>query len=150
MNYYTRLLTSGIRSFMKITVLFLFVAMAISGCASVGDDRVDDATLTQRLQHTWAAEPDDVQIDGETTYLPEGVVNFLGHFRHDGKIYAVLGSGTWHVKDGYLHYTVTHSNLPSMVPDGFASADKIVSVTNSELIYVSAADGRKTIEHRVR
>ena len=148
-NQYTCRL-SGVRSLLKITVLFLFAAMAMSGCATVGDDHIDDATLTQKLQHTWAGVPDDIEIDGETTYLPEGVWNMLGHFKHEGKIYTVLASGKWHVKDGYLHYSVTHSNLPSMVPDGFASADKIVRVTDSEFIYVSPADGRMTTEHRVR
>lgn len=100
--------------------------------------------------NTWATTPDNVVADGETTYLPEGVMNVFGHFKHGGKIHAFLASGRWYIKSGYLHYTITHSNLPSIIPDGFTSADKILRITDSQLIYTTSADGRTSTERRLR
>jgi len=135
---------------MKISVVLLLAAMTTSGCATVADAPMDTASLTQRLQHTWALRPDAVVADAETTYLPEGVMNIHGHFKHNGKTYTVVASGSWYVKDGYLYYSITHSNIPSMIPDGFSSADKIVRVTDREFTYISSADGRTTRERRTR
>jgi len=137
---------------MKHVSLALLIGLTISACATLDKGTVNDASLEQLLQHTWAGREAsaDVVIEGETTYLPEGRVNMIGHLRQKGRIRTLNGSGTWHVKGGYLYWTVTKSNFADVIPNGFASADKIVRVTENEFTYVSSEDGKIKTEHRIR
>ncbi len=135
---------------MKPTILVLFASAMFAGCATDTAVRTDDAVLAQRIQHTWVTAPDDLVVDGETTFLPGGVMNIFGHFKHGGKIHTVVGSGRWHIKDGYLHYTIYESNIPRILPDGFTSVDRIVRITDSQFTYISSADGKTTTERRLR
>jgi hypothetical protein len=137
---------------MKIILSTLLIAVLVSACTSIGTQPMDDLSIQQRLQHTWSyrdAGPDLV-VEGETTYLPGGIMNVSGQYRHNKTTGIVVASGTWHVKNGYLYYTVTSSNVPGMIPKGFTSADKLVKVTDKELTYVSTADGETVTEHRIR
>ena len=161
---------------MKNHLLTFFIAASISGCATVHNERTDDASLEQRIQsHTWDyREPvsKELTIEGETTYLPGGIMNLFGHVKENGQVRSILApgtsgwrvangnekgqirtilaSGTWHVKNGYLYYTITKSNVANMIPNGFTSGDKIVRVTQNELTYISSADGNTVTEHRIR
>jgi hypothetical protein len=135
---------------MKHIILTLLVAAVISACASDVRGPSDDAALERRLQHTWATTPDDVVIDGETSYLPGGVMNLFGHVREDGKVRTILASGTWHISKGYLYYTMTKSNFANLIPNGFTSVDKIVRITDDEFTYIASADGKSETERRIR
>jgi len=137
---------------MKILSFTLLIAAIIPACTALETKSASDASPEQKLQHTWAYRESskNLRIEAKTAYLPGGVMNLAGHVSQNGQIKPVLASGTWHVKDGYLYYTITKSNLPSIIPNGFTSGDKIVRVTDSEFTYISSADGKTVTEHRIR
>lgn len=137
---------------MKLLWPFVLAAMTLSACSSINTRSTDDLSLEQRLQHTWSYRESspDVMVEGETTYLPDGVMNLHGHYRYKETTGAIIGSGTWHVKNGYLYFTVTKSNVARMIPNGFTSADKLVSVDDKELKFVDSATGRIVTERRIR
>src|SRR5204862_369092 len=129
------------------------IAVILCACASVDTQPMDDLSLEKRLQHTWSFHgvgSNHAIVDGETTYLPGGVMNLFGHTTQDGTVHTDLGSGTWYVKNGYLYYTLAKSNFSREIPNGFTSADKIVRVTETEFTYISSHNGRTITEHRIR
>ncbi|MGD2139159.1 MAG: hypothetical protein PVH25_02085 [Burkholderiales bacterium] len=118
---------------------------------------------------TWGSREvgqDDVIVETQTTLLPGGRVNWSGELRlpvpptfyvprgvsHEVKngrlIFYFNASGAWFVRDGYLHTKVEDSTLPSMMPVGFSTAWQLRQVSDKELIYVSAANGRTRVEYR--
>ena len=132
-------------------IFVMSLASMMSSCVS---PRIaaDDLALQQRLQHTWSYRHSNPQfsLEGETTYLPGGVMNLFGRFRYGGQTRAIAGNGTWHVKNGYLYSTLTRSNASDILPNGFTSSDKILRVTDREFRYLSSATGKIVIERRVR
>jgi hypothetical protein len=137
---------------MKEPLLSFLIATIVAACATVDEQPTDDASLEKRIQHTWSSREvtDHTIIDGQTAYLPGGVMNLFGHVNHNGTFIKVIGSGTWHIKNGYLFSTITTSNIPYIIPNGFTSADKIVRVTEKELTTVSSIDGSTETAHRIR
>ena len=149
-------------------VVAAFVLMctgyALSGCGA-SDDRYAKVVVG-----TWGSRevaPDDVIVETQFTLLPGGRVNWQGQVRllvppdfylrpdrpnfevRNGRlIYYFTASGNWAVREGYLHTKIENSTLTSLMPVGFATAWKLKEVTNKELIYVSAANGRTRVEYR--
>lgn len=143
----------------------LFTALALlSGACSPTDNAYQAAVLG-----TWASREvaqDDVIVETQTTLLPGGRVNWNGELRlpvpptfyvprgvsHEVKngrlIFYFTASGAWFVRDGYLHTRVESSTLPSMMPVGFSTAWRLKEVSDKELVYVSAANGRTRVEYR--
>lgn len=118
---------------------------------------------------TWLSREvgqDDVIVETHTSLLPGGRVNWTGELRlpvpptfyvprgvsHEVKngrlVFYFTASGAWVVRDGYLHTRVESSTLPSLMPEGFSAAWQLKEVTNKELIYVSAENGRTRVEYR--
>ncbi len=147
---------------MKALVLTV-LALMLSACAPT-DNAYQAAVLG-----TWASRDvaqDDVIVETQTTLLPGGRVNWNGELRlpvpptfyvpsgvsHEVKngrlVFYFNASGAWFVRDGYLHTRVESSTLPSMMPVGFSSAWRLKEVSDKELVYVSAANGRTRVEHR--
>src|SRR5207247_10759100 len=104
------------------------IAVILCACASVDTQPMDDLSLEKRLQHTWSFHgvgSNHTIVDGETTYLPGGVMNLFGHTRHNGTDHTDLGSGAWYVKNGYLYYTLVRSNYSRETQNRFTSMDKL-------------------------
>lgn len=77
-------------------------------------------------------------------------MNISGLIKFQSKERRFIGSGTWEVRQGYLHYTLETSTISDLLPNGYASADKIVSVTEKEFAYVSSRNGQTKIDYRVK
>lgn len=91
----------------------------------------------------------DASVEGKTSYLPGGRMTVTGTLKYkDAEDQLINGSGKWHVKDGWLHYTMEVSTLPDILPNGYSSADKIIRVTDKELVYVND-DGETVTDFRV-
>ena len=139
------------------------VVLALVACG------VKDRDYERAVIGTWGSRDvgkDDVIIETETTLLPGGRVNWSGELRlpvpptfyvprgvnHEVKngrlIFYFAASGSWAVRDGYLHSKVESSTLPSLMPVGFSAAWRLKEVSGKELIYVSAANGRTRVEYR--
>jgi hypothetical protein len=147
---------------MKALILTVLV-LTLSACGT-SDDDFQGAVLG-----TWASREvaqDDVIVETQTTLLPGGRVNWNGELRlpvpptfyvprgvsHEVKngrlVFYFSASGAWFVRDGYLHTKIESSTLPGMMPIGFSTAWKLKEVSDKELIYVSAANGRTRVEYR--
>jgi len=146
----------------RATLLALIVA-TFGGCGASDDD------FAKVVVGTWGSRevaPDDVIVETRFMLLPGGRVNWQGELRilvppdfylpnrpnyevHNGRlVYYFSASGSWTVRDGYLHTKIESSTLPSLMPAGFAAAWKLKEVTSKEMIYVSAANGRTRVEYR--
>jgi hypothetical protein len=144
-------------------VASLLLALMLSGCGN------SDRSFQRAVIGTWASRDvaqDDVIVETATTLLPGGRVNWEEELRvavpggfyvprgvnHEVKngrlVFYFSASGTWTIRDGYLHTKVESSTLPSLFPVGFAAAWKLKEVNTEELIYVSAANGRTRVEYR--
>lgn len=145
------------------TLMFAAAIALLGGCGASDDD------FAKVLVGTWGSRevaPDDVIVETRFTLLPGGRVNWQGELRmlvpadfrlpnrpnyevRNGRlVYYFSASGNWSVRDGYLHTRIETSNLPSLLPIGFASAWKLREVTGKEMIYVSAPSGRTRVEYR--
>ena len=144
--------------------VLMCAGVALFGCGA-SDDR-----FAKVVVGTWGSRevaPDDVIVETQFTLLPGGRVNWQGQVRllvppdfflrphrpnfevKNGRlIYYFTASGNWAVRDGYLHTRIESSTLDSLMPVGFAAAWKLKEVTNKEMIYVSAANGRTRVEYR--
>ena len=114
-------------------------------------EKPNDLELEKKIIGTWQGQPvraGDVIVEGKTIYLPGGRMNLAGRIIFPDGQRQVIGSGRWQVKEGYLHWTVETSNVSEMIPNGFSSADKIVSVTEAEFTYSSA--GQTKVDKRLR
>ena len=144
-------------------ILFALPLVLLGGC------NASDQDFAKAVVGTWGSRevaPDDVIVETQFTLLPGGRVNWQGELRilvpadfylpdrlnyevKNGRlVYYFTASGTWAVRDGYLHTRIETSTLPSLMPAGFAAAWKLREVTGKELIYVSAASGRTRVEFR--
>jgi hypothetical protein len=145
-------------------VLFLLVVVSsLAGCGTSDND------YQVALLGTWVSREvgqDDVIVETQTTLLPGGRVNWSGELRlpvpptfyvpsgvsHEVKngrlVFYFNASGAWFVRDAYMHTRVESTTLPSLMPEGFATAWQLKEVNPKELIYVSAANGRTRVEYR--
>jgi hypothetical protein len=64
------------------------------------------------------------------------------------RIVYVSYSGTWEIKDGYLYYKITSSNVPSLLPVGNLDANKIVNITDKDYSYIDQ-QGNQQVDRRV-
>ena len=145
-------------------MLAVVVLGAVLAACGASDDKLAKAAVG-----TWGSRevaPDDIIVETEFTLLPAGRVNWQGQLRmlvpadfylpdrpnfevRNGRlVYYFNASGTWAMRDGYLHTRIETSTLPSLMPVGFAAAWKIREVTSKELIYESVAGGRTRVEFR--
>jgi len=109
-------------------LLIALISAMLGGCAD------NDREFTRAAIGTWGSKEvaqDDVVVETETTLLPGGRVNWQGELRvpvpstfyvprgvnHEVKngrlVFYFAASGSWFVKDGYLHTRVESSTLGS-------------------------------------
>lgn len=111
--------------------------------------RSRDTELTETLLGLWEGDyttPEGVYLHGRTQYLTGGVWNHSGIIEFQGQRLPLILSGRWEIKNGYRHYTVQSSNMPQFIPNGFASADQILSLDEDEFVYLS--NGEEFTEFR--
>jgi hypothetical protein len=92
---------------------FLVLTVTLSSLLAACDQSHDDE-WRQALVGTWQgieADSTGVVIIGETTYIPGGRLNVRGRIKFEGDERQILASGTWEVKQGYLHYILESSNI---------------------------------------
>jgi hypothetical protein len=139
------------------------ILLFLGGCGASDED------FAKVVVGTWGSRdvaPDDVIVETQFTLLPGGRVNWQGELRmlvpadfylpdrlnyevRNGRlVYYFTASGSWSVRDGYLHTRIGSSTPPSLMPVGFAAAWKLKEVTGKEMIYVSAVNGRTRVEYR--
>lgn len=117
------------------------------------DKKNGDTDLEKLVIGTWEQkvdQPDGSMILGRTTYIQGGVFNLRGTITKKDKQIQIVGSGTWKVKDSMLHWTLETSNVPQFLPNGFKSADKIVSVNDKELTLLDPETQEKRSSQRVK
>ena len=124
------------------------LAVVLTLSALVGCSGSSDNSLRKKIVGTWTStEPNIVFTNDQTTYFPNGkVLTIANKFFSFEKI---VVSGTWDVKDGYLNTRVEASNITNY-PNGLSTSDKILKVTDKELTYVDAFDGRTKVNRRIR
>jgi len=151
---------------MRVMIRVIALSMllvALPGCET------SDKDYQVALLGTWVSREvaqDDVIVETQTTLLPGGRVNWSGELRlpvpptfylprgvsHEVKngrlVFYFSASGSWFVRDGYMHTMVESSTLPSLMPEGFSTAWQLKEVSPKELVYVSAAKGRTRVEYR--
>lgn len=135
-----------------VAVAALLSACGPSASSSAPSSPAQDSKWQQALIGTWRHHEVDgeEEVDGQTHYLPDGKMTMAGMIKSAGNARQVNGTGTWGVKEGHLHYKVETSSMPDLIPDGFTSADKIISVTDTEFTYIDADSGDTTVETRVK
>lgn len=148
--------------FAKVAAVCAVVGL-LAGCGASDND------FAKAVVGTWGSRdvaPDDVIVETQFTLLPGGRVNWQGEVRmlvpadfslpnrlnyevRNGRlVYYYTASGSWTVRDGYLHTKIESSTLTSLMPVGFAAAWRLKDVTSKEMIYASAANGRTRVEFR--
>lgn len=113
-----------------------------------------DAQLRRALVGTWqstATNDQGVSDYGECTYFDngefhaKGTLYFPDHTTRDFK-----GAGTWTIQKEQMQWKLAESNIPDLIPVGFASSDKIVHITEQEYQYVDSDTGKTMTEYRVK
>ena len=120
----------------------LLIGLCIVTFLSACDEH--HSNLNQPIIGTWKDENGYL-----TTYSPDGSVTGTADVPGILSSTRYVYTGSWEIKDGYLYETVTSSNDHSVVPVGLKSADKIVTLDNSNLIYISSTTGQRSSHTRV-
>lgn len=112
----------------------------------------DDASLAKRLVGMWHEErplPNGVSAAEDTTVLADGTFKSEAKITKAGKTQSYQATGQWEVKGGYLNQTIT--SLPQ-APDkvGTKIAEKIVSVSETEFVFVNEKGETKTAKRKGR
>lgn len=76
-------------------------------------------------------------MDVNTSYSPNRRFSSIGSFSFQDTSLPIVVSGSWNIEDDYLHVTVESSNVPAIVPIGFSVSEKIISITDRELKFIS-------------
>jgi uncharacterized caspase-like protein len=109
-----------------------------------------DEQMRKLLIGTWqfhSVTPEGAVLNGRTSYFPNGTAKSVGTVQFQGQQAPIVLSGTWELKKGFVYSKVKSSNVPQMIPVGFSSASKIISIDEDQLTYVS--DGQTITEFRV-
>ncbi|MFQ5755671.1 MAG: hypothetical protein ACE5H7_06185 [Acidiferrobacterales bacterium] len=113
----------------------------------------EDIRLERELVGTWEATTQTLEgatLHVQFTLLQGGKISWRGYTAYQGQKTPVILSGSWQVRRSYLQYTVESSNVPSVIPNGFTSANKILSVSDTELKHVDGLDGKTKIISRIK
>lgn len=129
-------------SLLSLLVLTIF----LGGCES------KEAKMTRQLVGTWHMTDTvgEASVDGTTTLLADGRMKAMGTIKYQGQAMEFKINGKWKVEKDSLQWTAEDSSLPQLVPVGFTSTDKIVSVTAKEFTYTDSRTGRTILETRVK
>jgi hypothetical protein len=67
-----------------------------------------------------------------------------------GQTVYIVMAGLWEIKDGYFTVRITSSNIPQLIPSGYTSVNRIVTLTDEEWTYVDSLNGGSETAVRVR
>ena len=127
---------------------YIFLSFVLIGCIKSKEDVGREKLLIGTWFNTEAIEKGFVE--NKTVYLPDGLVNWFAVIKtSETNFPPLVGYGTWYIRKGFLYCTMEKSNVSYFVPDGFTSADQIISLTSNQFVHIRSQDSRKIIEHRI-
>jgi hypothetical protein len=130
-------------------VAFL-AACTFTSLVSAGEEpkKLTDEEITKRIVGKWAVDEGDgkaePKIKGTMTYKKDGKVDAEATIEVGKNSVKVSLSGTWKVSDGVITSTVTKTNVPDLIKEGFVSKDKVISINDKEYKYKDEKDNEKT------
>lgn len=89
-------------------------------------------------------------MDMQAAYLPTGLATWSGTVTAQGQTVYIAMTGSWTIKDGYFTVKVVASNIPQLIPSGYTSVNRIVTLTDEEWTYVDSMNGGSETAVRVR
>lgn len=114
---------------------------------------VSDTLYRQKAVGTWRVRrflDNGVYMDMQAAYLPNGMANWGGTVTAQGQTIYIAMTGSWEIKGGYFTVRVTASNIPQLIPSGYTSVNRIVTLTDDEWTYVDSLNGGSETAVRVR
>lgn len=97
-----------------------------------------DQEIAKKLVGTWQAQfmQDDMLLQAEESFYPSQEFSGTAQaVNSDGQTLFIRYSGTWRIQGGYLHYKIASSSLPEILPVGDLSANKVISISDKDLVY---------------
>jgi hypothetical protein len=110
-----------------------------------------DQKLTKKIIGTWEDQLSEngVEFQVREEFYPSNEFSGTAIGRNEnGDALYIRYSGTWKIQDGYLRYKIASSSVPELLPIGDLSAQKIVNISDKDLVYVDE-EGRTQISRRV-
>jgi hypothetical protein len=130
--------------------LFLFASVTVAGSVSGRDDpqkKPSDSEIKKLLIGKWGVDENEngVKIKGVENYKDDGTIEAEATI-DDGKNppLKIVLSGTWKLMDGVIVSTVTKTNVPKVIPEGFVSKDTVLKISDKELTVKSEMGKEKT------
>jgi hypothetical protein len=110
-----------------------------------------DQELSEKIIGTWQSNriEDGVALQLEESFYPGDKFSGMAQIENDeGEALYLRYSGTWEIKDSYLHYEITSSNNPDLIPIGDLTVNKIVNVTENDYVYIDQY-GNQQVDRRI-
>lgn len=103
-------------------------------------DLSDSRATSSLLLGSWSkfvVNPDTSAQEVQVSFLPGARYNLhIGFSLADGSMGENTFSGVWEYKDHHMYCTVEASSAPSILPIGYTSVDRILRVTEKELVII--------------
>ncbi|MEO6033799.1 MAG: lipocalin family protein [Verrucomicrobiota bacterium] len=127
-------------------IIFAATVLVISiWFVACGGSKQSDAELRQKLVGTWV--PDAVlgrTLTGELNYRTNSTFDgFITIRRQDLNLNGRF-AGTWRIEGSKLTLRYTRSDVPRLIAAGRVTVDRILSITEKELVFVSEEGQRET------
>jgi len=120
---------------MRLIVFALFLA-AIVGCKPTPQSNSDDQALGMKLVGTWLNAPADKQpFISKTTYRSDGTGVERVWPSGQSESAAVQVDTRWTITNGILCIVSVKSSDPQKIPVGIQLKDRIISISDAELIF---------------
>jgi hypothetical protein len=139
-----------------VGITFLFVAMAFTGWVSARAEppkKPTDSEITKLIVGKWAVDEggdNEPKIKGTMHYKKDGTVEANATIEiGKNPPLKVTVSGTWKAMDGVIVATVTKTNVPDLIKEGFVSKDTVISIDDKEFKYKSE-QGKERTEKRIK
>ena len=111
-----------------------------------------DQKLAKKIIGTWEDQlgNDGVEFQVREEFYPSNEFSGTAIGQNaNGEVLYIRYSGIWKIQDGYLRYKTTSSSVPEFLPVGDLSAQKIVNISDKDLVYVVDDEGKTQISRRV-
>ena len=113
---------------------------------------VSDELYTQKIIGSWTGKKmmSGALVETLAIYSPGGHGNWTGTVTYLGQQTYFTIQVSWGVKNGTFYSRVDASTIPQLMPVGFTTESKIISVSDTEWTYVDALDQTTQTIMRVR
>lgn len=120
--------------------------LAAAFCISCEKRELSDAEIRERLVGTWLPDAKLARsLSGEVTYNKDSTfAGFINIQRPDLTTLNWQFAGTWNIERGTLALKYTKSNVPGLLRVGKVTADRIKSITDKELTFVTEQGNKET------